>query len=160
MQLDLASSCLPPSHPSTCWDIALYCGTAATAHSRWGSPAATGFEIKNWTNPHFGALDGQTQSEFWKRAKWLQVCQLLLHPCLLLNIILYSETEEQFVLPDEGATLLFVSNSYFHGKTVFSCNSTSISCRTSVFVLPSYRNKQTKKNQQNFIVFCLVPEKL
>lgn len=118
MQLDLASSCLPPSHPSTCWDIALYCGTAATAHSRWGSPAATGFEIKNWTNPHFGALDGQTQSEFWKRAKWLQVCQLLLHPCLLLNIILYSETEEQFVLPDEGATLLFVSNSYFHGKTV------------------------------------------
>lgn len=85
------------------------------------------------------------------------MCQLLLHPHLLLNIILCSETEEQFVLLDEEAVLLFVYNSYFHGKTV--CFLVILLQYIAVSLCLSYLPKE-KKKQQNFIVFCLVPEKL
>lgn len=79
---------------------------------------------------------GRLGLNFWKEYKWLQVCQLLLHP----SVTEYSTAQGNgawlgtVCAARWGTVLLFVSNGYFHGKTVFSCNFTSALCRVSSYL--------------------------
>lgn len=98
---------------------------------------------------------GRLGLNFWKEYKWLQVCQLLLHP----SVTEYSTAQGNGAWLGTvcaawwGTVLLFVSNGYFHGKTVFSCNFTSALCRVSsyLFFIP----KEKAEFQGFFFAYSL-----
>lgn len=98
---------------------------------------------------------GKLSLNFWKEYKWLQVCQLLLLP----SVTEYSTVQGNggwlgtVCAAWWGTVLPFVSSSYFHGKTVFSCNFTS-----TLAELP-YICFSFLKKKQKFRIFCIVPEK-